>query len=344
MECFFFVVKKEDDTVTNQGDGGYVTHGVQLLTYINELQKIKESRQERGVPADANLSIPPLPSLSPPNSLAVSKTPFLTFKDRPRRPSVGEANLLPDFMTKSQAHSCLKKSVAKLCAFHGYDQSQESALNVLTDATSNFLTKFCNHLRLARDKELLTNSKSGFPDVVCRVYQELNHGSILDIRNYYKNSIIAKHKQIGETAETIAFECHHLDDINLSTGENGSLLILNSGEDQDNIPEIHFPSSDEGDNGPSGPPTLSLDHNAPQIETGLQMLQSLEQYGSLDPNVMVTPPPPSAQSTGMGMDECEQPMSHDSNAALLLATVSPGSSVVTGSNNRKRRKTSDNRI
>ena len=116
-------------------------------------------------------------------------------------------------------------------------------------------------------------------------------------------------------------------------------------EDHD-VPEIHFPSSEEGDNGSSGPPTLTLDHNAPQIETGLQMLQSLEQYGSLvEPGAsMVTPPPASAHS---GTEECEQPMSHDSNAALLLATVSPGSSSGSnanlGSGSRKRRKTSDNR-
>lgn len=114
--------------------------------------------------------------------------------------------------------------------------------------------------------------------------------------------------------------------------------------DPDNcIPEIHFPSSEEGDGGSSGPPTLSLDHNAPQIETGLQMLQSLEQYGSFEGpggSVMVTPPPPHSAQSGLGSEDCEQPMSHDSNAALLLATVSPGSS---HGNSRKRRKTSDNR-
>ena len=182
-------------------------------------------------------------------------------------------------------------------------------------------------------------------------------GSILNIRSYYKNAIIGRHKAIGETAEALAFECHHLDEVPTlhSMGqfsvENGGSLIDGHNVDPDNIPEIHFPNSEEIENGinsTGGPPTLSLDHNAPQIETGLQMLQSLEQYGSLDASgsVMATPPPPSAQSN-QG-EECEQPMSHDSNAALLLATVSPGSSSVqTGTGNsgncRKRRKTSDSR-
>lgn len=194
-------------------------------------------------------------------------------------------------------------------------------------------------MRAARDKELLSDSKCGFADIVCRAYDEMGCGSLLEIRSYYKNSIIGRHKAIGEVAEALAFECHHLDEVPaLFSVENG---VLDG--DPDNIPEIHFPSSEEGENGSSGPPTLSLDHNAPQIETGLQMLQSLEQYGSLDGGGggMVTPPPPSAHSIGMA-EECDQPMSHDSNAALLLATVSPGSSSMMG-NGRKRRKTSDNR-
>ena len=239
-----------------------------------------------------------------------------------------------------QAAKSTKKAVAALVAFHGYDYSTDQALDVLSDATGQYLTKFCTLLRQARDKELLTNSKNGFPDIICRVYTEMGLGSILNVEKYYKNAIIAKHKSIGEQAEALAFECHHLDtEVQNFQLENGSILMSEDGAD---VPEIHFPSSEEGENGSSGPPTLSLDHNAPQIETGLQMLQSLEQYGSLEaPSAMVTPPPPSAQS---GIEECEQPMSHDSNAALLLATVSPGSSTAsTSGSSRKRRKTSDNR-
>ena len=280
-------------------------------------------------------SIPPLPPLSPPNTVNHHRTPFMTFP-QPRSISLN----LP-IIHSHQAAKSTKKAVAALVAFHGYDHSTDQALDVLSDATGQFLTKFCTLLRQARDKELSNNSKNGFPDIICRVFTEMGLGSILNISNY-QNAIIAKHKSIGEAAETLAFECHHLDEVqNFPILENGSLLM----EDHD-VPEIHFPSSEEGDcGGSSGPPTLTLDHNAPQIETGLQMLQSLEQYGSLvEPGAsMVTPPPASAHS---GTEECEQPMSHDSNAALLLATVSPGSS---GSNaaglggSRKRRKTSDNR-
>lgn len=315
----------------------YVTHGVQLLTYINELNKIKEAainRREKGIlPILGDQSIPPLPPLSPAKVINHHRTPFMTF------PQQSTKSLNLPILHSHQAAKSTKKAVAAIVAFHGYDYSTDQALDVLSDATGQYLTKFCTLLRAARDKELTGHSKNGFPDIICRVYEELGLGSILNI-SQYQNAILAKHKSIGEAAETLAFECHHLDEVqNFPIMENGSLLM----EDHD-VPEIHFPSSEEGDvGGSSGPPTLSLDHNAPQIETGLQMLQSLEQYGNLEPgSMMVTPPPASAHS---GTEECEQPMSHDSNAALLLATVSPGSSgnAGLGSGSRKRRKTSDNR-
>jgi hypothetical protein len=338
---------------------GYVTHGIHLLTYISDLKKIKENataRRERLLPPLVE-PVPPLPSLTAPNTHPVHVGPFSL-----REPTPGSSLKSPKDLPGISANSAqkgLRKSVAALSAFQGYDQATDQALDVLTDATSQYLTKFCNLLRTARDREMVSESKNGFTDQICRVYEEMGCGSVLDIRSYYKNSITGRHKSIGETAQMLSFECQHLHEIppnsassfsiaGSSSGggieQNGILSLMDG--DPDNIPEIHFPSSDEGEN---GPPTLSLvDHNAPQIETGLQMLQSLEQsgYGNLDSHPgagihhggMVTPPPASANSGIMGEeDSMQQPMSHDSNAALLLATVSPGSS----SGSRKRRKTSD---
>ena len=63
------------------------------------------------------------------------------------------------------------------------------------------------------------------------------------------------------------------------------------------MPEIHFPASEEG--GDSVASAMMLDQ--PQLETGLQMLQSLEQ-----------------------ISQQQQQDEQDANAALLLQTVSPG--------------------
>ncbi len=336
---------------------GYVTHGMRLMSYASELQRIKDAalaRRERGMPPLTE-PIPPMPSLIAPNTNPVHLGPFTSREST--RPLIS-TDPIPAVNSRT-ARRALKKSVAALCAFHGFDLATDSSLDVLTvmsqirivhktsrpklrilfilqDAAGQYLEKFCRLLRAARDNELIQGNNCGFPDPVCRVYDEIGIGSILNVRTYYQNVIVNRHKAIAETVESLAHECQNLDEVpTFSVGENGSL--------EDNIPEIHFPSSEEGDNGSSGPPTLSLDHNAPQIETGLQMLQSLEQgaYGNLDshPNAggVSTPPPASAHS-GMGdEDNMQQPMSHDSNAALLLATVSPGSSAST----RKRRKTSD---
>ena len=158
--------------------------------------------------------IPPLPALSPPNSFLANKTSLFSFNEDVLPKSLSH---LPPLINSHTAHKSLKKSVAALTAFHGFDQSSDQALDVLTDATSQFLSKFSNLLRHSRDKELSTNSKCGFPDIICRVYQEMGLGSILDMRSYYKNSIMAKHKAIGETAEALAFECHHLDEMQVTS-------------------------------------------------------------------------------------------------------------------------------
>ena len=66
-------------------------------------------------------AIPPLPALSPPNSFLLSKTPFMSFNEKflPKK----RLTHLPPLINSHTAHKSLKKSVAVLTAFHGYDQS-----------------------------------------------------------------------------------------------------------------------------------------------------------------------------------------------------------------------------
>ena len=303
---------------TTMRNESYVTHSLQLLGYIKELNKLKDQaifRRERGLPSFINQqSIPPLPPLLVSNPFPTSTILFNRYESSER------ANLNLPMLSTTKAQETLKKSVAVLTVFHGYDSSSDQALDVLTNATSHFLSTFCNLLRHARDRELLNGSKNGFPDIICRVYTEMSLGSILNLRSYYNNTIIKRYKDICETAEALAFECHHFDKSqSFSMDVNG---LFNLQEDSENVPEIHFPSNDDGE---------SLDGNVPVIQTGMQMLESLEQFGSFDP--MVISP----------QDDLEQPMSHDHNAALLLATVSPGSYSSGDRKSRKRRRSSGNR-
>jgi hypothetical protein len=68
-----------------------------------------------------------------------------------------------------------------------------------------------------------------------------------------------------------------------------------------------------------------------QMETGLQMLHSLEQQQQQQQAASA------ASASSVASVEAEGPMSHDSNSALLLATVSPGAAEA--ARGGKRRKT-----
>ena len=67
-ESTVFPVVKNEQSIFELNPG-YVTHGVQLLSYISELNKIKDTR-ERSLP------LPSLPSLTAPNTCPISQTPF----------------------------------------------------------------------------------------------------------------------------------------------------------------------------------------------------------------------------------------------------------------------------
>ena len=133
-------------------------------------------------------------------------------------------------------------------------------------------------LRLSRDNQLLSNS-SGFADVMERTYRDMNLGSVLDMRDFYNLQVIGRYKAIRKTCKNLIEDCHSLEEAHGAKFSNAFTPVCSvSAADHgsiDNIPEIHFPSSEEGDNGIMA--TFSLDHNTPQMETGLQMLQSLEQ-------------------------------------------------------------------
>ena len=143
---------------------------------------------------------------------------------------------------------------------------------VLTDLTADFLTRFSQRLSAEKDESLKTGTTGGFPDILERILTEFKINSVLGIRDYYENDVLGRYKSILEEAKIL----------NQNGGVAGAgsapMYLLNSAE-EDNIPEIHFPSSEEGD--------VSLDHSTSQLETGLQMLQSLEQQqGSLSSQVL----------------------------------------------------------
>ena len=308
----------------------------------------------------------------------------------------------------------LRKSVAAITAFEGYDLAVDSALDLLTDAAAHYMKRLCLALRSNRDKQLLNceakdkveidtviAADQGFSDVMDRTFREIgNFGDGLkDVPEYYSHSVVGRYQGIVSQCRQLLRECHHQASLDAaypnmasaSTGSSSNLQtsiqlptgvphtpqilagsntprIENILEQQNLVPEIHLPSSNDdildsdgaiyvGGTGPpsilgavlSGPqsqatntvhslaqpsgnisvartptaitsvtsnnvPTFSLDHNTPQIETGLQMLESLDQGG----HFAVTP---SVSHDGNSED-------HDQSPAPMLSGIIGASPVL----------------
>jgi len=177
---------------------------------------------------------------------------------------------------EARARSGLRRAVVQLAAHAGFVTAQGSAVALLTDSVEAFLVNFCSKLRLALDHqlELAPNDQIGWADVLERVSVELGLSSssvgekykfgILSVADYYEEKIVEG--QARAVAQCREREARYAAEI---PGESGSW------ENQDEIPEMHFPSSDEG----AG---LEGDHATPTLDVGMQMLQSLEASGDLD--------------------------------------------------------------
>ncbi|XP_040563544.1 STAGA complex 65 subunit gamma [Lepeophtheirus salmonis] len=172
-------------------------------------------------------------------------------------------------LTSRSTRQMLHKSVATICAFVGYETASLGALDLLTDVVAEYLRTFTKLLRDSRDRECLYEQSMGFPDSLERICYDMNIGSVLQIQRYYEDSVIKYYKNIlkewkkRKTASSSS-------STTILVGSNSAEIILG----EDDIPEIHFPSGEE----------CTGDHATPQYETGLQVLQSLEQAGVMIPN------------------------------------------------------------
>lgn len=174
------------------------------------------------------------------------------------------------------ARSGLRAASLQLAAHAGYSTAQGSALQLLTDSVEMFLVQFCSRLRSSLDHslQLAPAQGTGWTDCLERVAVEMGVQSntvtnryrrgLLGLGDYYEESVIGGQRRlVGQCREREARYAMEL------PGEAGSW------PSQDEIPEMHFPSSDEG----AG---LEGDHATPTLDVGMQMLQSLEASGDLD--------------------------------------------------------------
>ena len=172
-----------------------------------------------------------------------------------------------------RARQLLEDSVIKLSAHAGFQTAASSAVMLLTDATSQYLQTFCRKLRRELDSSLEaapTDSQGWDPlEKVCVEMRvgteglESHRFTVLALADYYRDSVISRHERL-------------LKEVKQLTGQYEAGA---SAWGQDDIPQMHFPSSEEGGGGVE---QFTYDHATPTgLDVGMQMLQSLEAGGEL---------------------------------------------------------------
>jgi len=218
-------------------------------------------------------------------------------------------------LAPEEADARLRRSCAEVLAAVGYSSASERALQVMADVTTDSLRALCRSLRSAIERSA-DGKGSGFADPLERALTECHLASAAGIKRYVEEELLGLHSSLIKRYHTHAATVPSplASSSVLTTGPPSSAPqmyhLISSGED---VPEIHFPSSEEGE-------LMSLDHATPQLETGLQMLQSLEQ-GSLGSQQ------PTAPTSISGQEE-EGPMSHDSNTTASYQLPSPAATAV----------------
>ncbi|CAG2059810.1 unnamed protein product [Timema podura] len=148
--------------------------------------------------------------------------------------------------------------------------ASQTALDTLTDAADSLLNKVAVALHNAFERERL-RGPTGFPDIVERVFHEMGLGSILNLHDFYQTRIIRYHNFLKEGC--ISMTQSYIGQLkvykSLRAGEKLSMTTMAEAEEQDgNVPEIHFPAQADDS---------VVDQLQPSLETGFQMLHSLEQ-------------------------------------------------------------------
>jgi len=261
---------------TEQHTDPLVINTIQLLQYKRTLEKLLDTVSTYKL-AIASGNLDKMPPLAP----APTMPEILEF--HPSHPSdyythqVDRLDQRVVEVGETRARQLLRQAVIQLSAHTGYHTSNSCALDILTDATSAYLDTFTKRLRACLDQELerFPLETSGWSDVLERVAVEMGVGSntrgsirhsILALGDYYEDSVVKRHSRLAKAVKDL-------------TEKYAAELPGDAGSwGQDDIPEMHFPSSDEG----AGGEAYSLDHATPTLDVGMQMLQSLEASGDLD--------------------------------------------------------------
>ncbi len=156
--------------------------------------------------------------------------------------------------------------------------------------------------------------------------------SVTRLQSYYEDEVLQLQNHLVEQVRKMVQE-QQLQQQQQASSASGDLPMMYLGASgDDNIPEIHFPSSEEGESASSAAAVLSLEHATPQLDAGMQMLQSLEQGG-------LTQQQQQQQGEGPSSTTPTVPAAPSSDVLLnLLAEASPSLQEGAGGGTKKKKK------
>lgn len=227
-----------------------ITHTIQLHAYSRQLNAIIE-KTENAVYEGARLDPMSIPSPPPEPVLTVEHeaTPPINFLPKVYCDfSLGKGPVILPFTPESHKRA-LNQCAAIAIGHVGFSSSTHTALTAVADALDIYMTNMCKLMRKVVDQEA-SGLNSGFPDVISKVFAELNVGNL---HSFYENRVIRYHEKIKNKCEDLKNHCEIL-----AIGDIAPQLKL------EEVPELHFPAALDG-------------AFTPSLEPGFQMLHSLEQ-------------------------------------------------------------------
>ncbi|XP_071489559.1 STAGA complex 65 subunit gamma-like [Diadema antillarum] len=184
-------------------------HTIDLLKHCRQIRGKMSTfqNQHESTKSDDGFSRPRLPPLPAQPQIVkdekmASSIPVITgIRQRPGCPrlQLRDGNVEID---SSVARQLTRRAAATICAHSGYDTSQESSLETLTDVLQEFLANTCKLLRVAVDREAHTG-QTGFQDPLTQVFYEIGVGSRETLFNFWKTRIRDYHDRVTKRTEEL---------------------------------------------------------------------------------------------------------------------------------------------
>ncbi|XP_053614425.1 STAGA complex 65 subunit gamma-like [Plodia interpunctella] len=238
-----------------------ITHTIQLHACSRQLSAILE-QTENAVFEGARLDSMSLPAIPPEPELKLEHeaTPPINFLHKKYCDfSLGRGPVILPFTPESHKRA-LRQCAAIAVGHVGIASCTNTALNAVADALDIYMTNMCKLMRTVVDKEA-NGLKSGFPDVVSKVFADLNVGNLHD---FYNNRVVRYHANVKKKCEDLRSQCEAL-----AIGDIAPQLKL------EEVPELHFPAALDGAFTPSLEPGFQMLHSLEQEQLGLDLLDTV---------------------------------------------------------------------